>query len=256
MARLRVGDIEIDGANISIGGVPQVPVTAPPAGGAAADGTPMETTTTVASHRGATVVTTHSRPAAPTALARAPSTALARTAPGTALARDVDRPGGDGLDGLAALPVSERLLVGGGLALAAGGAAILAFTVLAFAMMMVLSGAGAVTLGLLKGHAVRRRAARQAAAAERELAVHADALRPLLGEARPEQTVEWIAAKAALPAPTVVRALAFMRDRGEVVEELCTDSGEWYYGLVPALPGPALALDERLALIDGAERKP
>jgi hypothetical protein len=216
MARLRVGDIEIDGSNITIGGVPQIPA-APNAG---------------------------------------PGTAMTRTATPGAITPSSSPPTPDGLDALATIPIGHRLLVGagGGLAVAAG--TLLATTQAVAAVPLLCSGIGAIVVGLLKRRALGRRAAARTRAQERELGALAERLRPLLGEAKPEQTIEWIAERSGLPEAEVVRTLAFMRDRHEVAEELNTETGEWYYGRTLALPAASLHLDERLAALERGDRKP
>ena len=212
MARLRVGDIEIDGSNVTIGGVPQIPAAPPGKPGVAI----TKTTTT--------------------ALARPPAAA-------------------DGLDGLASFPIGHRLLIGGGGGLAVAAAAVVAATQAVTAAPLLVSGVGAIVVGLLKRRALRRRAATRARAEAEELGGYATRLRPLLGQAKHEQTVEWIAERAGLPEATVVRTLVFMRDRDEIVEELNTETGEWYYGAPLALPAAPRALDERLAALEQGDRK-
>jgi hypothetical protein len=214
MARLRVGDIEIDGSNITIGGVPQIPA-APNAG----PGMAMTTT---------------------------PKAIVPSTSP----------PVAEGLDAMATIPIGHRLLIGmgGGLFVAAG--TLLAVTQAVAAVPLLFTGIGGVVVGLLKRRALGRRAAARRRGHERELGEYADRLRPLLGEAKTEQTVEWIAARSGLPEIAVVRTLAFMRDRHEVEEELNTETGEWYYGVTLSLPAASRDLDERLAALERGDRKP
>jgi hypothetical protein len=215
MARLRVGDIEIDGANVTIGGVPQIPATPPAKAGVAI----TKTTTTALA-----------RPSSPP-------------------------PAAEGLDALASFPIGHRLLIGGGGGLAVAAAAVVAATQAVTAAPLLVSGVGAIVVGLLKRRALRRRAAVRARAEAEELGGYAARLRPLLGEARAEQTVEWITARSGLPEAAVVRTLVFMRDRAEIVEELSTETGEWYYGAPLALPAAPRALDERLAALEQGDRK-
>jgi hypothetical protein len=230
MSRLRVGDIEIDGSNITIGGVPQIPTqpTAPIPG-------PPSTGPGVAM-----IV----RPAATPA-----ATSPGATRPAAA----------ESLDGLANLPIGHRLLVGAGGGLAAAAVTLLVVTQAVAGMPLLFSGLGAIIVGLLKKRAVGRRAAARAREQELELGGHAERLRPLLCEGKigkTEQTIEWITARSGLPEGTVVRTLAFMRDRQEVAEELNTETGEWYYAPALSLPAASLALDERLAALEGKDRKP
>jgi hypothetical protein len=219
MARLRVGDIEIDGSNVTIGGVPQTPAT----------------------------------PATPTARAGVAITKTPTTTT-TALARPQAPPPAEGLDALATFPIGHRLLIGGG-GLAIAAAAVVAATQAVTAAPLLVSGVGAIVVGLLKRRALRRRAAARARAEAEELGDHASRLRPLLGEAKAEQTIEWITERSGLAEAAVVRTLVFMRDRGEIVEELNTETGEWYYGSPLALPAAPRALDERLAALEQGDRK-
>jgi hypothetical protein len=231
MSRLRVGDIEIDGSNITIGGVPQIPA-APKPGTGVATGVAMTVTTTTT-----------------------PTTALVTTTP-TAITPAGSPRTPEGLDALASFPIGHRLLVGAGGGLAAAAATLLATTEVVAAVPLLFSGIGGVVVGILKRRAVHRQAAARARADERELGEHAARLRPLLGEAKPEQTVEWIVERSGLPEATVVRTLAFMRDRHDVTEELNTETGEWYYGATLSLPAATRHLDERLAALERGDRKP
>lgn len=231
MSRLRVGDIEIDGSNITIGGVPQIPTAPSPGTGVAM------------------TVTTTTTPTTPV------TTALTTTTPG-ALAPAGARRAPEGLDALAQFPIGHRLLMGAGGGVAAAAATLLATTEVVAAVPLLFSGIGGIVVGILKRRALRRQAAARAQADERELGEHAARLRPLLSEARPEQTVEWIVERTKLSEATVVRTLAFMRDRHEVTEELNTETGEWYYGSALSLPAASLHLDERLAALDRGDRKP
>jgi hypothetical protein len=213
MARLRVGDIEIDGSNITIGGVPQIPAAPNASTGMAMTTTPKAIT-----------------------LASSPRTP-------------------DGLDALANVPFGHRLLVGAGGGLVAVAVTLLAVTQVVAAVPLLFTGIGVVVVGLLKRRALGRQAAARTRAEAQELGDHAARLRPLLGEAKPEQTVEWIAERSGLPEEAVVRTLVFMRDRHEAVEELNTETGEWYYGLPLALPAASRDLDERLAALEQGDRK-
>jgi hypothetical protein len=243
MSRLRVGDIEIDGSNITIGGVPQTPAPKPGSGAAVAGVAGVTVTTTGAP--GTIVTSGGTTTTAPT------SAALVTRTPGALAQRSPE-----GLDALASFPIGHRLLVGAGSGLAVAAAALLATTEAIAAVPMLFSGIGGVVVGILKRRALRRREAARARDEEREYGEHAARLRALLAEARPEQTVEWIIEKSGLPEATVVRTLAFMRDRHEVTEELNTETGEWYYGATLALPPASRHLDERLAALEQGDRKP
>ncbi len=238
MARLRVGDVEIDGSNITIGGVPQITTTVTrPAGGG---GPQVVVTTTTPATASTAIVTT-----APAVLAVPP-----RPTPPASSASSTS-----GLDGLAAIPVSERALVGGGAALAIGAGVALGLTGAGGLVPLLFTGVGAIVLGVMKRWAVNRRTAARARGRDRELSLHADRLRPLLVGASTDQTVEWLVEKSGLPEASVVRTLALMRARHEVSEELNVDTGEWYYSSASALPVLPRDLDDRLAALeqDGSE---
>ena len=234
MARLRVGDIEIDGTSVTIGGVPQAPVD--PRGGVS-----VSITTTSTTVGGATVDR------------RAPSTALATQRP-TALATQPAAPGPTGIEGLADLPVGDAVLFGGGTLLVAIAVALMAATASGAMTWAIFPGLGAIVIGVLRRRALILRAARHRRERERELGGHADALRALLADSNQDQTIEWIVTRSGLPEPTVVRTLAFMRARQEVSEDLNVDTGEWYYVANRALPA-LRDLDDRLAAIEQGDRK-
>jgi hypothetical protein len=237
MARLRVGDIEIDGSSVSIGGVPQIP-----AAPSAAPGTALAVTT----HAGpGTAVAVVSRTGPGTALTAAPKPTALASAP----------PAAEGLDALATFPIGHRALIGGGALLVVAALFLLVALQAVIGAPLVFTGLGAMTLGVLKQRALARRAAASAEDEERELADHAARLRPLLLEAKPEQTVEWIVERSGLPEAVVVRTLVRMRDRDEIMEELNTETGDWYYGQPLALPAIPRALDERLAELGQGDRK-
>lgn len=62
-------------------------------------------------------------------------------------------------------------------------------------------------------------------------------LASLLARPRGEQTVEWIGQRTGWGEHEVVHALALLRQRGEIQEELDFDTGEFYYVYVsPSLP--------------------
>jgi hypothetical protein len=223
MARLRVGDIEIDGTNVTINGVPQAPVSASGGVSVSITMTPARTVAT--------------RPDAPT-------TALATTTPASPPT---------GLDAFADLPVGDAVLFG-------GGALLLVITFFVFAVTGagawgLFAGVGAIVAGVVRRRAIAARAVRRERERELELRGHVDKLRALLAAQNQDQTIEWIVAKSGLPEPTVVRTLALMRARQEVSEDLNVDTGEWFYVAARALPPGTRDLDDRLAVLEEEERK-
>src|SRR5262249_32653439 len=146
-----------------------------------------------------------------------------------------------GLSLLHALPVRPAWLLGAGGTLAATGLAALIFSgtpadVVAYLLnggVFISVGAGLGVVGGLQHWLNLRQAAGRAEQEEAELLPCIERLRRVLAERAPEQTVERLAEQLGLPEATVVRALVAMRRRGEIDEELNTQTGEWYYCLSP-----------------------
>ena len=235
MAKLRVGDIEIDGDRISIGGHQMTGEMTGPA-------------TRPSSSSSVMVVTS---PAPPRALVPAPAQVGA---------------GGHSLDGLAGLeklPVKGTTLIGGGAIGMAAGSLLLLFAsaphdLISFAFhggLLVTAGAGVAGLGALKQLAMSRARARETAQAEAELGPLIDQLRGLLHEPHKTQTVEWIAGALGAGEAKAVRALAHMRRTGELREDLNVDSGEYFYYLEAPEPARLRGLDDRLADLERSNGK-
>jgi hypothetical protein len=55
-------------------------------------------------------------------------------------------------------------------------------------------------------------------------------LRPHLGPPKPESTSAALSRKSGLALPLLMRALRWLRDSGEIVEELNLETGDFYYG--------------------------
>lgn len=118
--------------------------------------------------------------------------------------------------------------------------------------LLLAIGAGCVAAAVLK-EAVRRGSLdlnRIALGAESDAVLAR--IRRVIKPGAKHQTVEWIERQLQLDEPSVVRALALLRDRGDVVEELDTDAGEFYYRPSPRDPQD---LDTRLSAIN-ARRHP
>jgi hypothetical protein len=110
-------------------------------------------------------------------------------------------------------------------------------------------GFGLVALGAAK-HFAGRPAVRHRAALGGDPEPYIARLAPLLALPRPRQTIEWIGRQTGWPEETVVHALALLRERGQVQEELDLDTGEFYYVHTP-LPSPGPRdLDTRLGDIN------
>lgn len=211
MARLQVGDIQIDGSDIRIGG---------------------------------------SNPGLP----EAPRT---ETDTGTDVARAVrvlDR-----------IPFSPGTLVAIGLAAAAVGTAINLVLgawndplgVLMRGGLLAPLGMGIMVLGAAKQYLRRKPETRHRAALGGNADRYLDTLRQLLGQAAPHQTIGWIRQRTGWAEADVVHALALLRTRGELLEEIDLESGEFYYVAQPQplTLGPA-DLDTRLGNLtpEGAPR--
>jgi len=106
-------------------------------------------------------------------------------------------------------------------------------------------GFGLVVLGAAK-HFAGRPAVRHQAALGVDPEPYVARLGTLLALPRPQQTIEWISRQTGWTEETVVHALALLRERGQVQEELDLETGEFYYVHTP-LPSPGPRdLDTRL----------
>lgn len=212
VARIRVGDIEIDGNNVSIGGV-SIPEHSPP-------------------------------PAVPQ---QQQQQALVPFAPPALPAVRADDP-------LIHFPVSTGGLYFGGIMV------LLVAVVCALAqvpgLFLAPIGVGLMVVATMKRRALELAAAGRAREGERELAEHGKAITGQLRGHGSEQTVEWLMERTKLPESTIVRTLASLRARGEITEELDTDTGNWFYtATARALAPPARDLDARLAALQSREAR-
>jgi len=213
MARLQVGDIEIDGSDIRIGG---------------------------------------RNPGLPEA---------ARSDAGTDTETDVAR----AVRLLDRIPFSPRTLVMAGLAAAIAGTVVNVVLgawndplgVLVRGGILFPLGISVVTLGAAKQYLRRKPETRHRAALGDNADRYVDVLRKILAQASPQQTIGWIRQRTGWPEADVVHALALLRTRGELLEEIDLESGEFYYVAQPQplTLGPA-DLDTRLANLtpEGAPR--
>ncbi len=90
-------------------------------------------------------------------------------------------------------------------------------------------GLGATAIGIAKRHVAISRANVQKGHAEAAIAQDAAKVRLLIAQARSHQTVPWIAGQSQLSEAATIRALAWLRDRKALVEELDVETGEWFY---------------------------
>jgi hypothetical protein len=90
-------------------------------------------------------------------------------------------------------------------------------------------GVGLLGLALLKAWTVRASPVALASSLEGGPEQYIATLRPLLQGGPEACTVAALARATRCSEPTVVRALALMRERGEVAEELDFDTGQFYY---------------------------
>lgn len=213
MARLQVGDIQIDGSDIRIGGRnPGLPEAA---------GTD------------------------------------ARTGTGTDVSQAVRV--------LDHIPFSPRTLVMAGLAAVIAGTVVNVVLgawndplgVLVRGGILAPLGVGIVMLGAAKQYLRRKPEVRHRAALGADADRYLDTLRQILAQPSPQQTIGWIGQRTGWPEADVVHALALLRTRGELLEEIDLESGEFYYVAQPQplTLGPA-DLDTRLGNLtpEGAPR--
>jgi hypothetical protein len=155
------------------------------------------------------------------------------------------------LSTLARLPIRPALLAVAGAALVAAGTAVnIVVGVLADPLTALLRGGVLAPLGVgllvlagLKAYVGGRSPAVLAASLEGGSEQYLARLRPLLQGEPGACTVPALARTTGWPEATVVRALALLRGRGEVAEELDLDTGEFYY---TTLTLPPRDLDSRL----------
>jgi len=151
-----------------------------------------------------------------------------------------------------AVSLLDRIPVSAGALLALGGVLVLVGSVVNVALaawsdpvgalvhggILAPLGAGMIGSGATKAWIRRRPRIRHSAALGGDAEPYLSALRRLLEGADPRHTVPWIAARTGWAEETIVHALALLRDRGELVEELDLDRGEFYYQAVHPSPAP------------------
>lgn len=142
------------------------------------------------------------------------------------------------------------VLLGLGLGLVLGGATLVSF--LLNGGFLIPGGIGVLALSAVKRHFEQTARFTEARRVEEIAAADSQRLRALLKEPRAIQTIEWLAAQSGLPVAAVVRALAFLRAKGVVVEELNSGTGDWFYFEPIVQPGLGIAndLDARLQRLD------
>jgi hypothetical protein len=130
------------------------------------------------------------------------------------------------------------VIIAAGLLVAAAGFALFALTGPGTPDTAVLRGGGLIPPGLIIAAAgvawpwVQRWARREVLRQEAGVLAPAIAkLRALLGAPARDCTVDRLVRRTGLPTAEVVRALRWMRDTGEVDEELDLGTGEFYYGM-------------------------
>jgi hypothetical protein len=138
---------------------------------------------------------------------------------------------------VARLPVPPARLAVAGVALVAVGTVVNVavgvltdpFTALLRGGVLAPLGVGLLVLGAFKAYLGGRTHAILSASLEGGFERYLARLRPLLQGEPGTCTVAALAGTTGWPEPTVVRALALLRERGEVAEELDLDTGEFYY---------------------------
>ena len=135
------------------------------------------------------------------------------------------------------LPISPRTLGAAGLSMAGLGASGLLLTVEALApiafltrgIVLIPMGVGVAVLGALKRGAGRTPLSPSVERADIATEDNVRTLTRLLATHDRTHTVEWIISRLGWHHDDVVRALAWLRDRDELAEELDPDSGQFYY---------------------------
>jgi hypothetical protein len=197
MAKLQVGDITIDGRNVTIG--PQVPIPAPA------------------------------------------------------------RPPPDGASVAHAVSLLDRVPLSTGALLSIGGILAVVGTVVNVMLaawndplgalmhggILAPLGAGVVVAGVAKAWIRHRPRIRHAAALGGEAEPYLLTLRRILVGPDTRHTIAWIAGQTGWADESIVHALALLRDRGELLEELDLERGEFYYQAVQPSPAPR-SLDVRV----------
>ena len=202
--RIRVGDIELDGQDIRIGGQSMLP-------GSSQSQVHVQVSGQAGQVPGQLIVQQRSIQPAPHG--QPPPRELAvREAPA---------------ESLALLPSSAALLLVAAVLWAVFPVGSLA--ALALHVLPSVFGLGLLGLGIAKRSEEHRLLEAARARDDAELAPHLERVRAALAAQNPEQTVEWLTARLGLPETTVVRVLDRLRRAGEVEEELNVDSGDWYY---------------------------
>lgn len=138
---------------------------------------------------------------------------------------------------LTRIPVPPALLAGAGVGMIAVGTAVNVvvgvlsdpFTALLRGGVLAPLGLSLVGLAVLKAYVGRRAALVLAASLEGAAEQYVARLRPLLQAAPEACTVPALARTTGWSEATVVRALALLREHGEVAEELDFDTGQFYY---------------------------
>jgi hypothetical protein len=205
--RIRVGDIELDGQDIRIGGQSVLPGSSQ-----------SQVHVQVSGQAGQVIV--QQRSIQPQPQPQGQSREL--------VVREVPT------ESLALLPSSAAMLPTGGALLLVAAVLWAVFPVgslaaLALHVLPSVFGLGLLGLGIAKRSEEHRLLEAAKARDDAELGPHVELVRAALAAQNPEQTVEWLTARLGLPEATVVRVLDRLRRAGEVEEELNVDSGDWYY---------------------------
>jgi hypothetical protein len=115
--------------------------------------------------------------------------------------------------------------------------------------LLISAGLSVALLGALKG--LKERRARGDAEAKRQAryAGYASKVAGLIQSPSPEQTVAWLSRKVGLTEAEVIHGLAWLREKGRLLEDLHKESGEWFYWVMPQPDD----LNSRLKQLQGEE---
>lgn len=178
------------------------------------------------------------------------------------------RDGGDLARWAMQSPFSWKAMVGGGALMVTLG---VTFSILLnwgffgtmFLTSLMTAGSGSVFLGLVKRRGRRDAALDElrapSASEQRVLEQRSKRILATLERAGRPQTFEAVVGTTQWTRDAVLDTLLFMKERGEVAEDLDLDTGEWVYSpsdpdSVPGSP-VSLMLEERLALSERTETK-
>lgn len=143
-----------------------------------------------------------------------------------------------------ALPLRGAWLIGIGLMLVLGGLTFLlasdgqldVFKYVFRGGIFIPPGVGLIAVGLIKNRIDAAHQQRLRDAEGARVALVAERVRTLLLAPGVHQTAEWVAEEAHLSRAEAIRALFWLRERGELMEDLDASTGAFHYWAKPSFP--------------------